>query len=351
MGVFLNNAAMVSILPGRTVQEMGEAFFEAPSGTGPFKFVEYRKGVHYIMEKNEAYWQPDVARVDRLILRPIFEEATMQAALQAGEIDVASAVSPDLAMALMGDPNVDVLFAPSVETTYLQVNVTREPLNNPKVVEALNYAIDREEITEGLFFGEARPSAAYVPPGLVGYHAGLEVFPYDPEKAKQLLAEAGYPNGVKLALTGPVGLWPQTKSVMEAIREQAKAANFDIELEILESGAYVEARGAGNYDLLFGSSIAVTHEGIRFLDERVRRDAHKSGYVNQELNSLIDELIVTIDVDGQQKLFERIQELMYGAPPMVFLYHPPHIYAKRKEVQNFVPRSDRSLHLWGVTKE
>ncbi|MEX2536968.1 MAG: ABC transporter substrate-binding protein [Trueperaceae bacterium] len=349
-GSFLNNLAFISILPSETVQEMGDAYFDERYGTGPFEFVEFQQDVLLAMERNENYWREGVPQLDRLEFRPIFEEATAQAALQTGEIDVLSAVSPDLAMVLEGADDVEVIYTPSIETTHLQVSLTNGPFNDPLIVEALNYAIDREAITEGLWLGEAIPAGAYVPPGLVGHHEGLEPFPYDPERSRQLLAEAGYPDGIEIELLGPAGLWPQSRQVMEAIQAQAAEAGFDINLNILESAAYVENRNAGNYELLYVSSIAVTHEGMRFLQERILEDVYNTGYENEEFTALMEELLTTIEPERQQELFEEVQELLYGAAPHIYLYYPPHIYAVRSEVENFVGGPDRSLRLWNVNK-
>ena len=349
-GNFLNNAAMVSILPADAVQEMGDAYFEKRYGTGPFKFAEFKQDELLALDKNENYWRAGVPKVDRLEFRPIFEEATAQAALQAGEVDVLSAVSPDLAMVLEASPDINVIYTPSIETTYLQLKATSAPFDDPKVVEALNYAIDRKSITEGLWMGKAVPAAAYVPPGLVGYDSNLTPFPYDPEKSRALLAEAGYPDGVQVELLGPAGLWPQSRQVMEAIQAQAREAGFDIKLNILESAAYVQNRNSGNYQILYISSIAVTHEGMRFLQERILNDVHKSGYQNEQFSTMMNELLQTVDAAKQQTLFEDIQEMLYGKLPHVYLYYPPHIYAIRDSIKDFEGGPDRSLHLWGTSK-
>lgn len=349
-GSFLNNLAFISILPSETVNEMGEGYFEKRFGTGPFKFAEFKIDQLLAMERNDDYWREGVPLAERLEFRPIFEEATAQAALQTGEVDILSAVSPDLALVLEGSPNIEVIYTPSIETTHLQVSMMNGPFNDPAVVEALNYAIDREAITEGLWLGRATPAAAYVPPGLVGYDADLEAFPYDPKKACSILSNAGYPDGIEVELLGPEGLWPQSRQVMEAIQAQAAEGCFDISLKILESAAYVAARNAGNYELLYVSSIAVTHEGMRFLQERILNDVYKSGYSNPEFTVLMEELLETIDPAKQQVLFEQIQEQQYGAAPHIYLYYPPHIYAIRSDIQGFEGGPDRSIRLWNVTK-
>jgi peptide/nickel transport system substrate-binding protein len=350
-GAFLTSVAMVSIVPADAVEELGEGFYDVRYGTGPFRFVEHRPNEHWILERNDDYWREGLPRAERVQVRMIFEEATAQAGIQAGEIDILTAVSPDLALVLQGSPDVDVVYVPGFETTYLQVNVGREPFDDPRVVEAFNYAIDRSEITEGLWLGEAQPAAAYVPPGMLGHHEGLEVFPYDPERSRALLDEAGYPDGVTVEMVGPTAVWPQSQQVQEAIQAQAAEAGFDIRLNMLETAAYVQNRNEGQYDVVYISSIAVTQEGMRFLTERLLDDVHASGYQDDEFERLMGELLTATEAAEQQALFEAVQEYLYGAPPHVYLYHPPAIYAVRSDVVGFTPRPDRSLYLWETTKE
>jgi peptide/nickel transport system substrate-binding protein len=350
-GAFLTSVAMVSIVPADAVQELGEGFYEVRYGTGPFRFVEHRPNEHWLLERNDDYWREGLPRAERVMVRMIFEEATAQAGIQTGEIDILTAVSPDLALVLAGDPEVEVVYEPGFETTYLQVNTARAPFDDPRVVEALNYAIDRTEITEGLWLGQAQPAAAYVPPGMLGHHEGLEVPGYDPERSRQLLAEAGYPDGVTVEMLGPTAVWPQAPQVQEAIQAQAAEAGFDIQLTMLETAAYVQNRGEGNYDILYISSIAVTQEGMRFLTERILDDVHRSGYQDDEFERLMADLLASVDPTEQQALFEAVQEHLYLGPPHVYIYHPPAIYAVRTEVVDFQARPDRSLYLWGVSKE
>ncbi len=350
-GAFLTSIAMVSIVPADAVEELGDGFYDVRYGTGPFRFAEHRPNEDWVLERNDDYWRDGLPLADRVVVRMIFEEATAQAGIQAGEIDILTAVSPDLALVLEGSGDVDVLYVPSFETTYLQVKVTSQPFDDPRVVEALNYAIDRSEITEGLWLGRAEPAAAYVPPGMLGHHDELEVFPYDPERSRALLAEAGYPDGVTVEMLGPTAVWPQSQQVQEAIQAQAAAAGFDIRLNMLETAAYVQNRNDGNYDVLYISSIAVTQEGMRFLTERLLDDVHASGYKDDEFERLMSELLTATEAAQQQELFEAVQEHLYGAPPHVYLYHPPAIYAVRTDVVGFQPRPDRSLYLWETTKE
>lgn len=351
VGAFLSNVAMVSILPSETVQEMGEEFFSVRYGTGPFKFVEHLPNEHWVFEKNPDYWREGVPAADRVTVRMIFEEATKQAGIQTGEIDILTGVSPDLALVLEGSADVEVIYAAGFETTYLQVNMTRAPFDNPLVTEALNYAIDREAITEGLWLGRAQPTAAYVPPGMLGHHSGLEPFKYDPERARELLAEAGYPDGVTVEMLGPTAVWPQSPQVQEAIQAQAAEAGFNIKLNMLETAAYVQNRNDAQYDILYISSIAVTQEGTRFLTERLLDDVHGSGFSDPEFDRLMGDLLAATDPAEQQALFEAIQELLYGQPPHVYIYHPPSIYAVRTDIEGFTARPERSLYLWTVTRK
>jgi len=345
----LNFVFMTSILPADAFTAFGDEFFDLQYGTGPFKFVSYERGVRAVLARNENFWDRGYPVVDEAIWLRTGEDASAMAALVAGEVDVLVNISLDLALELEGRAGVEIYLLPSLEAHYLNVNVTREPLGDPRVVLALNHAIDREEIAEGLLMGQATPAVAYVPPALLGYHPNLELFAYDPERAKELLAEAGYPDGVTLSLTFSMA-WPDAPAVAQAIREQARPAGFDIELNLFEHATYLDMRRAGNYDLAFIGSVAVTDEGVRWFQERVLGDGDSSGYVNEELNALIERLATTLDPVTQEEVFWEIQELMYGGPPMVFLYHPMHRNASRVGIDMAAAQRGRGLFQWLVDK-
>jgi len=346
---FLNFVFMTSILPADAFTAFGDGFFDLQYGTGPFTFVSYERGVRGVYAKNENYWDSRYPLVDEAIWLRTGEDASAMAALVAGEVDVLSNISLDLALELEGRPGVKVHLLPSLEAHYLNVNVTREPFGDPRVILALNHAIDRLEIAEGLLMGQATPAVAYVPPALLGFHPGLELLDYDPIRAKELLAEAGYPDGVTVSLTFSTA-WPDAPAVSQAIREQARPAGFNIELSLLEHATYLDMRRTGNYDLAFIGSVAVTDEGVRWFQERILHDADSHGYVSEELNDLILQLGSTVDPVAQEQVFWKIQEFMYGGPPVVFLYHPMHRNASRVDVDMAAAERGRALFQWLVDK-
>src|SRR5881628_2805770 len=167
-----------------------EAFFSKPVGTGPFRFVSWTHGDRVELAANARYWKPGVPRVEKVTVRFIPELSTRAAALRAGEIHVIDRVWPDMVQTLKATPGVKVLDTPALEAQRWHFKLARETVKDPRVRKAVSLAINRDVIIKDLLLGYARPVVSPIPPGLIG-HTNLGQKPYDPEKARQLLKEAG----------------------------------------------------------------------------------------------------------------------------------------------------------------
>jgi len=198
--VFLQGLVHQQIVPKHYVAEVGdEEFARHPVGTGPFKLVEARLDDQVVMERWDRYYggSPELppvgpAKLDKAIFRMMPEPSTRVAALKAGEVHIIQQVLPDLVSELESDPKVVVKFAEGTRCFAIELNNSKPPFDDARVRRALNYAVDWKPILEEIYGGYAtRLSTAFLPSGF-GYHEGLEPYPHDPEKAKELLEEAGY---------------------------------------------------------------------------------------------------------------------------------------------------------------
>ena len=177
--------------PGAAKNE--DAFFEKPVGTGPFRFTSWTRGDQVVLAANPNYWKPGVPKVEKLTFRFIPELSTRTAALRAGELHVIDRVTPDLVETLKGSRGVKVLDVPAIETQRWIFQLAKEPVKDLRLRQAISLAIDRNVIIKELLRGYGRPVDSPVPPGLIG-HTSLPLKPYDPEKARQILKQAGYTN-------------------------------------------------------------------------------------------------------------------------------------------------------------
>lgn len=180
------------IVPEKHVTEVGaDAFAAAPIGSGPFKFVRGELDSQVVLERNPDYWNGAPA-LETVVFRMMPEPSTRIAALLSGEVHIIQAVSPDLVERLSGAPNVVVKTAPGTRSYQTELNNSKPPFDDVRVRQALNYAVDWDEILGTIFRGYGdRLSTGFLPTGF-GYDTDLAPYPYDPEKARELLREAGY---------------------------------------------------------------------------------------------------------------------------------------------------------------
>jgi len=247
-----------AVIPNEYYDEVGlDGFQENPIGTGPFVFVEWVKGDHITYKANPDYWMEGYPLVETLIFRPIPESSTRVAAIQADEVDIVGRLSSEEAQSLLGAEGVVVIKYPATRIYYIAFNNMTTGLDQPtmdaKVRQAMNYAVDIDAIIDALFDGFAQPAAGYVASGELGFGV-VEPFGYDPDKAKSLLEEAGYPNGFSMDMACPAGAYTHFEEVCEAVAGYLGEVGIDISLDIMESGQFWDLEANKELPPLFGDS-------------------------------------------------------------------------------------------------
>lgn len=344
------------MIPPAYFAEVGvEGFEQAPVGTGPFKFVEWLRGDRLVYEKNENYWQADLPKVDRLVFRPIPESSTRVAAIQTGEVHIVQRLSAEEAAGLDGAANVRILSYPVDRVYYIAFNNLTSGLDQPtmdaKVRQAMNYAVDREAIVEALFNGQARLSTGFVTPANLGYDESLQPFAYDPDKAKSLLAEAGYPDGFEMEMACPVGAYTNFEQVCEAVQGYLADVGIVVNLDLKESGQFWDLEAAKELPPLFGDSWSSDiGEAINRLTGALNgMDASYSAWSDPEIDDYISKIEVAVDPDARAQLYKDLQRYMQENPPFIYLYEPMAFEAVNTAVQNYMPRPAEDYFLMGVS--
>jgi peptide/nickel transport system substrate-binding protein len=343
-----------AMIPPKYFEEVGvDGFNEHPIGTGPYKFVEWVKGDHITMEANPDYWR-GAPKIQTLIFRPIPESATRVAAIQTGEVDIVTRLTSEEAQSLLGVEDVKVIKYPQTRIWYVAFNNLTtgvdQPTEDARVRQAMNYAVDVDAIIDALFEGFAKPATGYVATGELGYGA-VEPFGYDPEKAKELLAEAGYPDGFSMDMACPAGAYTHFEEVCEAIVGYLGEVGIDVSLEIMESGHYWDLEANKELPPLFGDSwSALGGEAYRRLTGALMGwDAPYSSWEDEEIIRLLNEIKSTIDRDKRKALYEELQVYMQEDPPFIYLYEPIAFEAINTRVQRYKPRSSEVYFLWDGT--
>lgn len=342
---FLASIAMVwsGIMSPTAVQKYGyPALSDNPVGTGPFKLVEWVRNDHITLEANKDYWD-GAPKVDKLIYQIVPESSVRLLKLEQGEIHIVADVSPDDYERIRGNAELTLLDQPGLTVNGFTLPFDAEPWSNVLVRQAVNYAVNKDEMNEFLYKNAAVTAATGMPPILMGYPADLEPYPYDPEKAKQLLAEAGYPDGFKakmLCYENPRGYNPVGIKMAVAVQEYLAAVGIELELETLEWGTFLETRRrADNKDAGMVGWSGDNGDADNFLWEMFSSDnipvGNTSHFSNAELDEILRKARTVSDPAERAKLYERACWILHDEAAWLFVNHTLQVRATRANVEGF----------------
>lgn len=342
-------------------EEVGEdGYMQFPIGTGPFKFVEWRAGDRIELEAFEDYWDAGYPKLDRVVYRPIPESSTRYAALMADEIDIVSGLAPEQAesiMAVEDDEDVRLVSYPHDRVFYITFNNMTTgigtPIEDQKVRQAMSYAIDYDLIIERIFDGHAERTAGFVVPGNLGYDPSIEPYPYDPEKALELLADAGYPDGFSIEMAGPSDTYVNFEDVLQAVAGFWGEIGVEVDLEFMESGRFWDLQASRELPPLFGDSwsSSMGEAYPRLLGSVGGEDASYAAWLDPKLVDMVRQIELTPDEDERAAVYTEILEYMHEDPPFIYLYQPTAFEAINERVQNYNPRVSEQYYLKGVSIE
>jgi peptide/nickel transport system substrate-binding protein len=332
-----------------------------PIGTGPFKFVRWSKDEEIVLEANTTYWR-GAPRIKTVVFKPIPDDAVRVAALQNGEIDLAVNIPPHLARIIDKHPKLFLSTAPSIRTIQLmyythQMDAQHKPVgpyNGPtadkRVRQAIAYAIDADEIIKGVLDGKGIRVATMLPSMHFGYDPGLKPIKQDLEKAKKLLAEAGYASGVEITLNGPQGRYVRDKEVAEAVAGQLTKAGIRTTLKTFEFVNYlnnmVYVHKAGPIWLIGWGTNTMDAETIYV--PLFKAPAIFANWHNEEFNRMVDEAQAIMDERKRLEQYHRINKLWIEEMPAVPLYQQVDLYGVNKRV-GWKARSDEVIQAFTMS--
>ncbi|HEY7032241.1 MAG TPA: ABC transporter substrate-binding protein [Thermomicrobiales bacterium] len=343
-----------AVVSPTAVQKLGNAgFAEKPACTGPFMVSEWEKGVRIVLDRFDGYYG-EKAKVDQLIIRPIVENAARLTALQQGEIDFVVALSPEFIPTVQGDPNLQLLQAPGYHIWWIALNVHVQPLDNVKVRQALNYAVDKQAIVDTILQGAATLSNGPIIGHSWANDPSVLPYPHDPDKAKALLAEAGYADGFS------VKFWvPESGSGMIAPKEIGQIVQSDLEkvgvkAEIVtqEWVSYVadwqnKGLDAGGYGLAEMSWNFSSTDPAEWLDPNIPTSAHPPGggfngsfYSNPQVDDLLTKARTTFNQDERATYFKQAQAIMREDCPWIFMFSANNVAAATARLKGIELSSD-----------
>jgi len=339
-----------AMVPPKYFEEVGDVKFGTnPVGTGPFQFVEWVEGDRVVLKANPNYWKKGFPKLDTLIYRPIPESATRVAAIQTGEVDIVGRLSAEEAQSLLGVAGVQVISYPVPRVFYIAFNNVStgigQPTEDKRVRLAMNHAVDVQSIIDALFDGRFKRSTGFVSTGEMGYGV-VEPIPYDPEKAKELLAEAGYPDGFEMDFACPAGAYTNFEEVCEAVQGYLEAVGIKTNLEIMESAYYWDLEAEQKLPPLFGDSWSEQNgEAYNRMAGALLGKGYSS-WVDDTIIDYLGKIASTVDMAQRKVLYEELQQYMQDNPPFIFLYEPVAFEAIRDNVQDYKPRPAENYFLF-----
>ena len=352
--LLLARVAGWAMIPPKAHAEMGkEKFAQSPIGTGPFVFKEWVKGDHFTVTANPNYWRKGYPKLAEVNFKFLTESATRVAAVQTGEVDIAPRLTADEAESLKGDDNIGVVNYPVDRVYYVAFNnVTTgkdTPIADVKVRQAIASAVDVQTIIDSIFSGAASRSVGFVAQGNLGFDNAAPV-PFDAAKAKALLKEAGYENGFDIGMACPDAGYPQINEVCQAIQGYLKDVGINANLELKEANAYWDSESKKELPPIFVDSWSITiNEAYGRLEGALGKDQTYANWYDEKIQTLLDQLLTTPDVDARAKLYGEMQSYMRETQPFVYLYFPQAFEGVTKRVQNYAPRGAENYFLWDVS--
>jgi len=325
---------VTSVIPGNPSADFGQK----PIGTGPWKFVEWRHDDYLRFAKNPDYFD-GAPKTDSLMARIIPEMSTATAEFEAGNVDVLN-VPDEAGKSWQADPGKKKLLssAPALRFWYVAINTTRGPLSDVRVRQALNYAVDVNTMLSQVMAGRGSVANGVIPPTLGGAEPSRKGYPHDVNKAKQLLAAAGHPNGID------VELWSATTDQSPRVAQtiQANLAEAGIRAKIVQRDASSmrEAARKGQTDLALKEWWADYPDAENFLYPLLHSKnkgvgGNVSFYSNPHFDALVDQAHHEQDESKRNSLYTQADQIEFNDAPMIYLFFYKDMYAVQPWIKGF----------------
>ncbi len=340
----------LAMLPPQYFEEVGkEGFADHPVGTGPFEFVEWVPDNRAILNANEDYWKGSYKghpQVGTVVFRPIPESSTRAAELRTGGIDIMQDVSPDQIPTLEA-AGMEVIPHTAYQLSYVFFVTDDEsvPMSDIRVRQALNYAVDVQAIIDNLMAGYASPIASPIGPGYLGHNPDVEPYPYHPERAQELLAEAGYPDGFSTTMDTTV---ESQTDVAVAVAGQLAEVGVDVAVREIELGQFNQNWMDGTQSPMWRARWGNTPDP-QSIDLFASCNGWISRYCNEEVTALLEGARDTLDQEERAELYAEASRLMHEDPLGIYLFTAAQIYSHGPRVENFEPSPLLGIIVSGVS--
>jgi peptide/nickel transport system substrate-binding protein len=329
--------------------------------TGPYKFVEWVSSDHITLKRNPDYWGKIPGNVEEIVFRVIPDNSARFLALKAGDIQMMEEANVEDLKAAEADPSLRILTRPALNTAYVAFSYHVKELQDLKVRQAIAMAIDKKAIVDAFYGGYGQVAENFLPPIIWGHNYDVKGYPYDPEKAKQLLKEAGFPDGLKEVTNTETGekmpltfyylprvrfYYPDPKAIAEATAAQLSAVGITVKLEVPGDWAtYLNLRRDGQlyglYQLGWGGDNGDPDNflGYFFATPGVSREGY---YDNKPLADLLVKARSTPEKEGREKLYQEAEKMLYEDAARIWIAHRNTPLIALKNVEGYIPNPVQS---------
>lgn len=329
------------MVPPRAAAE--KSFGEKPVGSGPYRFVAWNRGRDIVLTRNEDYWgsKPSVKDVR---VRIVPDKQTELAALQTGEVDLVLDLLPEQAALAP-----KVISIPATEFSYIAFNTYKKELSDPRVRTAMNLAVDKKTLAEKIYLGHARPNdAQHLSRGMIGYNERLRPFPYDPQKARELLREAGYPGGFEVTLHAPIGRYLKGEETVEYVAAQLGEVGIKTKVQLHEWNQYrdlgrIKGTQPNAFDLKYGWNSNEWFDGSR-IEAHVTCKGSSSKICNPRVDELLKQAGGEFDPQKRARFYQEMWAELYKDPYSIYLLQQNLIYGLTRRLE-WAPRLDDEVRV------
>ena len=344
-----------SIVCSRHFSELtagGKKYADQPVGTGPMRFSSWLPNDNFKVTAFDEYWG-EKPKATSISVRVIPESSSRTIALETGEIDVIESVPAIDIPRIMDNNSLKTVSQTSTSVTYVSFNTRKAPFDNVKVRQALSCAVDKEAIIDVICEGYAVQMNTVYPPAMPSYDESLDLYPYDIERAKTLLSEAGYPDGftIEIATSGD-----ERNRIAQLLQSDFSKIGVNLEITLLEWGAYLDYIGGTDHQMyIVGWSSGMEPDGSTtplFHSDSVGPTGNRSWYQNEELDTLIDKGKSTLNMDERLEIYKEIQRIVMEDAVWIPLFARETVIATNKNLEGMVVSpTDAHIYVYSYVKE
>lgn len=341
----LSDRAGMMVSP-TAVQEQGENFANSPVGSGPYKFASRVKQDKIELEGHAEYWGGE-PNFEKIVYRPYSDENVRLTNLLSGDVDIINKVPPKDIEKLKEDSSITMSETSALGFQGLYLNNKNEPFNNKALRQALDLVIDRDAIIKVALRDTAVPAAGAIPPGTWAHDESIPVTKRDIEKAKQIMAEAGFPDGFEFTLK--LNPKPVEEQMAQMIQSMAAEAGIKVNLEIVEFGKMLDDMDNFEFD-----AVRLGWSGRTDPDGNIYALFHTNGsinygYSNPQMDELLEQARKETDQTARKEIYTKAQELGKEEAPYIAIYHELDYKAYKNHVQGYRHIADQMMRFHEVS--